>query len=75
MNMKSGKRDRTSAMASGQNGASIGALPSPGHERSPHVRWITSGSSNMAMSQRTPSQRSAICSSSAIIAWRSAAER
>ena len=41
-----------------------------GRPRSPQVRAMTSGSSNIAMSQRTPSARSAIRSSSPSIAWR-----
>ena len=39
-----------------------------GSGRSPHVRSKTSGSSSIAMSQRTPSHRPAILVSSAIIA-------
>ena len=55
------------AIASGQNGASTGGVPSRGRARSPQVRAMTSGSSSIAMSQRTPSARSAIRPSSAII--------
>ena len=57
----------------GQNGSSAGALPSAGRAASPQVRRNTSGRSSIAMSQRTPSQRSAMCSISAIIAARAPA--
>ena len=53
--VKDYRRACTAAVASGQNGASTGAAPSAGCDRPPQVRAITSGSSSMAMSQRTPS--------------------
>jgi len=58
MKRNSGARLRTRSIAPSQNGGG----------RRPQVRSNTSGSTSIAMSQRTPSQSEAICSSSPTIA-------
>ena len=58
MKQKPGARWRTRCVASGQNGAAA----------MPQVRSKTSGSTSMAMSQRTPSHCPALFSNSAAIA-------
>ena len=58
MKRKPGARSRTRRIASGQKDGA----------RRPHVRSNTSGSTSIAMSQRTPSHCPAIFSSSPVIA-------
>ncbi len=75
MNVNPGWRRRMAAIASSQNGSSLGGEPSLGSERSPQVFLMISGCSSIAMSQRTPSQRCATAPSSAICASRKPAWR